>query len=684
MGAQQATDPGTVATLRQLIVVFRTALKGDPAVLFEAIKAFVLALRAHALYAVLASAALLALFSLMQLFKLTGPGDFFPVLQAAQWGELALAAVSAEVLVKFALALIASLLAGYVVYALYVVGGMLAGLLVYVADRLGAVVFRLLDCADLLRAGYYRFTWTHSLAHRLNNWAQGERHVTQAVVALACVSFVAIGAIRVPGKVFGIELPDLGPPTVTLCFPGNQCDAVAIKRLIETQEIVFGLKADAAPRSSACELPEPKNTNARIARFARSAIKATIPGAGEEQAKVCTAMFGRGYDLKCIASNVAAIKTDLAKRCPAQPGPVTDDAAVRRDRYALDVGVIGLLGGINDGLNGLRAALDARINAPLPSRPDVEALERKLDALVTLAEESPAVPLLNSLNLGLIGLRRELGDRQSDPRIFRAQVEVLKKRLENDHDAIPKALDPPLDMSQLVGAGKGALILRFSGGSGASVNTPFDFTVRMTREDAPAAQPPFHYVVYVQTPQREQAQAELSCDPKPFEGLEIAFARGSSAFEPNRKMRSGAAAEGPSNAQMLSRIIEAFGITPDNALPIDISPAPISHYVLLGEASAEGPPGRNFELSQMRASTVCREIKRSLAPGKKVDCDEPIAGSVYSQGSGSRDRLRLVAVPLGEGHAYWQDDPGSTDRRRVRVVACHRPAISSQYPTSTK
>ena len=138
-GDRQEAEP----TLWVIVGAVVALISGNTQELARLATAALSRLPARAFYAVLFSGSLLAVFALIQLLAVTGPGDFFAVLSAASWSELALMAVSADTVVKFLVVLFALLLVGYLVYTVYLLSGVVAGSLLYLADRCGALALYL-------------------------------------------------------------------------------------------------------------------------------------------------------------------------------------------------------------------------------------------------------------------------------------------------------------------------------------------------------------------------------------------------------------------------------------------------------------------------------------------------------------------------------------------------------------
>ncbi len=617
-------------------------------------------LPAYVASAILVALGFLAIFVLLQLLSAVGPGDFFAVLSGASWSELALAAFSVAILVKFVLVLLVSVAAGYLLCMMYLLAGALAGFALYLADRCGALALYLAGCADALAPGYYRLAWTRRAAVRVEEWTRRQRHIAYAVLALAVALFLVFSGIPVPRKIFGYELPDFGPPVVTLCFSGHQCQAIAVRRLVETQDTLFGVRADEASHDtapSACMLPAPASTNTKVARFARSEIKAVLPGNGEAQQRICAAMFGRGNEMETIAKDLGEIRRTLAERHwpsgagggadPRVAGLLAEIAAMERESP-----VAALLNSLNLGLIGLREAIERRDAAESEPRTAFDETNRVLGRIAQRLEQMPEG---DTLAVWLGGIDAELAELRA---LVQATI-IDRPSLTGDRPRRSVDVTPPDPLPV-----KPKAVWPCPG-------EPPDCAA----PTAPMVSLHVHYVVA-----NDGQSAGWNCRAKSFSGLEIAFAQGSHEYEP--RMRPPGRSNAPmTNAAKLDKIVATIRqLQNDQRGPPD-------EFLLLGEASAEGGPARNLWLSQRRASAVCGLLKAQLRNDPEVTCDVPLKPSAEPGSPQGRKPIRMIAVPLGEGREYANDSPASTDRRRVRVLACYRQppgdGISSLPPPGT-
>jgi hypothetical protein len=655
-GDRQEAEP----TLWVIVGAVVALISGNTQELARLATAALSRLPARAFYAVLFSGSLLAVFALIQLLAVTGPGDFFAVLSAASWSELALMAVSADTVVKFLVVLFALLLVGYLVYTVYLLAGVVAGSLLYLADRCGALALYLAGCADALAPGYYRLEWTGRAAARVVAWARRPRHVTHAAFGLAVTAVLVFSGVLVTQQSHGYKLPGFEPPAVTLCFPGNQCQAIAAKRLLETQDTFFGVRLDGKAHgvtSSPCMLPSSPDTTTKVARFARSEIKAVLPGEGAAQMQICTAMFGRGDEMAKIADDLHQIRKAMTERSwPPASGQSADPrvAELLAHLVALerDSPVVPLLNSLNRGVQALRWSIERRdTRATQPGT----VLEETTQALVRIAERLEQMPEGGTLAVWLGGIDAELAE-------LRALVQgtiIDRPSLTGDRPRRSVDVTPPDPLPV-----KPKAVWPCPG-------EPPDCVA----PTAPMVSLHIHYVVA-----NDGQSAGWNCRAGSFSGLEIAFAQGSHEYEP--RMRPPGRSNAPmTNAAKLDKIVATIRqLQKDQRGPPD-------DFLLLGEASAEGGPARNLWLSQRRASAVCGLLKAQLRNDPEVTCDVPTKASAEPGPPQGRKPIRMIAVPLGEGREYANDSPASTDRRRVRVLACYRQppgdGISSLPPPGT-
>lgn len=99
----------------------------------------------------------------------------------------------------------------------------------------------------------------------------------------------------------------------------------------------------------------------------------------------------------------------------------------------------------------------------------------------------------------------------------------------------------------------------------------------------------------------------------------------------------------------------------------------VSHFLLVGEASADGSPTSNLELSQRRALNVCKALQTELGRQPTewtIDCADTHRFTAPKPLAGAKRTIRVVSVPRGEGDNFFDGDPSNKDRRRVRVMRC--------------
>lgn len=106
----------------------------------------------------------------------------------------------------------------------------------------------------------------------------------------------------------------------------------------------------------------------------------------------------------------------------------------------------------------------------------------------------------------------------------------------------------------------------------------------------------------------------------------------------------------------------------------------VSHFLLVGEASADGSPTGNLELSQRRALNVCKALQAELGRQStewKIDCVDTHRFAEPKPLPGAKRIIRIVSVPRGEGDNFIDGDPSNKERRRVRVMRCPGAAAKS-------